>query len=357
MSFIHLGFDSVGMASLINKLIALLDENISPSIVFDYTSIESLGRHLAEHYRSRIDRIHVLANKASRSTASAPAPLAKPTPAVAPKTDLETWFVDRDAVTGGLLVAMQTRTPGTPVFAVAGADGSVMSLQTLSRAMNGIRPMFGFQGVGLDGKCEPLDSVQAMAEANIAALAGLRDCSKLSLLGYSNGAVVAFEMAHQLMKQKIVVERLVLVDGRCPASSARSLSDEIAEAFSDLIRSFKGKGPLDADAFRKVPEEKRADSLFELIQRNGIWMTRKHFMLAYKLSLANEHACRAYRPKKLPKACETVVVRGTRSNGDQPPALGWDKFLAKPAACIDVDADHISIVGTEGSAVIARIFQ
>jgi 3-oxoacyl-(acyl-carrier-protein) synthase/thioesterase domain-containing protein/acyl carrier protein len=356
-SFIHLGFDSVGMASLINKLIALLDENISPSIVFDYTSIESLGRHLAEHYRSRIDRIHVLANKASPSTASAPAPLAKPTPAVAPKTDLETWFVDRDAVTGGLLVAMQTRTPGTPVFAVAGADGSVMSLQTLSRAMNGIRPMFGFQGVGLDGKCEPLDSVQAMAEANIAALAGLRDCSKLSLLGYSNGAVVAFEMAHQLMKQKIVVERLVLVDGRCPASSVRSLSDEIAEAFSDLIRSFKGKWPLDADAFRKVPEEQRADYLFELIQRNGIWMTRKHFMLAYKLSLANEHACRAYRPKKLPKACETVVVRGTRSNGDQPPALGWDKFLAKPAACIDVDADHISIVGTEGSAVIARIFQ
>jgi 3-oxoacyl-(acyl-carrier-protein) synthase/thioesterase domain-containing protein/acyl carrier protein len=357
MSFIHLGFDSVGMASLINKLIALLDENISPSIVFDYTSIESLGRHLAEHYRARIDRIHVLANKASPSAASAPAPLAKPTPAVAPKTDLETWFVDRDAVTGGLLVAMQTRTPGTPVFAVAGADGSVMSLQTLSRAMNGIRPMFGFQGVGLDGKCEPLDSVQAMAEANIAALAGLRDCSKLSLLGYSNGAVVAFEMAHQLMKQKIVVERLVLVDGRCPASSVRSLSDEIAEAFSDLIRSFKGKWPLDADAFRKVPEEQRADYLFELIQRNGIWMTRKHFMLAYKLSLANEHACRAYRPKKLPKACETVVVRGTRSNGDQPPALGWDKFLAKPAACIDVDADHISIVGTEGSAVIARIFQ
>jgi 3-oxoacyl-(acyl-carrier-protein) synthase/thioesterase domain-containing protein/acyl carrier protein len=359
MSFIHLGFDSVGMASLINKLIALLDENISPSIVFDYTSIESLGRHLAEHYRARIDRIHVLANKASPSaaSASAPAPLAKPTPAVAPKTDLETWFVDRDAVTGGLLVAMQTRTPGTPVFAVAGADGSVMSLQTLSRAMNGIRPMFGFQGVGLDGKCEPLDSVQAMAEANIAALAGLRDCSKLSLLGYSNGAVVAFEMAHQLMKQKIVVERLVLVDGRCPASSARSLSDEIAEAFSDLIRSFKGKWPLDADAFRKVPEEQRADYLFELIQRNGIWMTRKHFMLAYKLSLANEHACRAYRPKKLPKACETVIVRGTRSNGDQPPALGWDKFLAKPAACIDVDADHISIVGTEGSAVIARIFQ
>lgn len=358
-SFIELGFDSVGMASLIQKLIGLLGESISPSVVFEHTDIESLGRHLAEHHRARLDRIHVVGKAAvPAASATSVAPLsAKPRQAAAPKTDLETWFVNRDAVAGGLLVPMQTRTSGTPVFAVAGADGSVMSLQTLSRAMNGIRPMFGFQGVGLDGKCEPLDSVHAMAEANVAALAGLRDCSKLSLLGYSNGAVVAFEMAHQLMKQKIAVERLVLVDGRCPTSSMRSISDEIAAAFSDLIRSFKGKWPLDADAFRKVPEEQRADYLFELIQRNGIWMTQKHFMLAYKLSIANEHACRSYRPKKLPKACETVVVRGTRSNGDQPPALGWDKYLAKPAVCVDVDADHISIVGTDGSAVIARLFE
>jgi 3-oxoacyl-(acyl-carrier-protein) synthase/thioesterase domain-containing protein/acyl carrier protein len=353
-SFIELGFDSVGMASLIQKVIDLIGENLSPSIVFNYPEIDSLGRHLAENYRERIDRIHVV-GKAGAPAAAAPAkPLRTAAP---PKTDLETWFVDRDAVSGGLLVPMQTRASGTPVFAVAGADGSVLSLQALSRAMNGIRPMFGFQGVGLDGKREPLDSIQAMAEANIEALAALRDCSKLNLLGYSNGAVVAFEMAHQLLKNKVSVERLVLVDGRCPASNARSIMDEIAEAFSDLIKSFNGKWPLNVDEFRTVPEDRRAEYLFELIQRNGIWMTHKHFMLAYRLSLANEQACRDYRPKKLPKGCETVVVRGTRSNGDQPPALGWDKFLAKPAVCIDVDADHVSIVGAEGSAVIARIFQ
>lgn len=361
-SFLDLGFDSIGMASLIQKIIDLLGENISPSVVFNYPDIESLGRHLAEQHRARIDAVHVVgkaaAPAASRaSTVPAAAPPAKPRQTASPKTDLETWFVDRDAVTGGLLVAMQTQASGTPLFAVAGADGSVMSLQALSRAMKGVRPLFGFQGVGLDGKCEPLDSVRAMAEANVAALAGLRDCSKLNLLGYSNGAVVAFEMAHQLMKQKITVERLVLVDGRCPSASMRSISDEIAAAFSDLIRSFKGKWQLNPDEFRKVPEERRADYLFELVQRNGIWMTQKHFMLAYKLSLANEHACREYRPKKLPKACETVIVRGTQSNGDQPPALGWEKFLVKPPVCIDVDADHLSVVGTDGSAAIARIFQ
>jgi 3-oxoacyl-(acyl-carrier-protein) synthase/thioesterase domain-containing protein/acyl carrier protein len=352
-SFIDLGFDSIGMASLIQKIIDLLDENLSPSIVFNYTDIGSLGRHLAESYRPKIDRIHVI----GASVSSAAASHAKQPQTTVPKNDLETWFVSRDSFSDNILVKMQTKASGTPVFAVPGSDGSVMSLQTLSRAMAGIRPMFAFQGVGLDGKREPLDSIHTMAEINIAALATLRDCNNLSLLGYSNGAVVAFEMAHQLMKNKVAIERLVLVDGRCPASTVRTITDEIAVAFTDLINELGGKWPLDVDEFREIPEDRRAEYLLELVRRNGFWMPKELFMRAYRLSLASEDACRSYRVKKLPKACETVIVRATRNNGDQSPALGWDKFLPKPPVCIDIDADHLSVVGKDGSAVIARIFQ
>lgn len=359
MSFLDLGFDSIGMASLIQNLITLIDENISPSVVFNYPDIERLGRHIAENHREKIDRIHVVAaaGTTGASAASAPASHAKPKKASAPKTDLETWFVNRDTVTKDLLVPMQTNASGTPVFAVAGSDGSVLSLQTLSRAMDGVRPMFGFQGVGLDGKREPLDSIAAMAEANIEALSGLRDCSKLSLLGYSNGAVVAFEMAQQLLKKNIAIERLVLVDGRCPSQSMRTVTEEITAAFVDLIKALGGKRPLDIEEFRNIPEDRHADYLLELVWRNGFWIPKEQFMIAYRLSIASENACRSYRPRKLPKACETVIVRATRNNGDQPPELGWSKFLPKPATCIDIDADHLSVVGKDGSAVIARIFQ
>ncbi|MFD0727064.1 beta-ketoacyl synthase N-terminal-like domain-containing protein [Lysobacter brunescens] len=359
-SFLDLGFDSVGMASLLNDLITLIGENISPSVVFNYPDIEQLGRYIAENHRDKIDRIHVVSTSGTGGSAAAPPSpsLEKPKKASAPKTDLETWFVNRDTVSKELLVPMQTNASGTPVFAVAGSDGSVLSLQTLSRAMAGVRPMFGFQGVGLDGKREPLDSIVAMAEANIGALSGLRDCNNLNLLGYSNGAVVAFEMVHQLQKKKINVERLVLVDCRCPTTSPlRSVTDEIADAIVSLINSLGGKWQLDAAAFREVPDDQRPEYLFELVRRNGFWISRDHFMIAYRLSLASEKACRSYRPKKLPKHCETVVIRATRSSADQPQAMGWDKFLVKPPVCIDVDGDHLSVVGAEGSSVIARIFQ
>jgi len=353
VDFLDLGFDSVAMASVLQKLIGLLGENLSPSVVFDHPSIERLGRHMAETYPAKIDRIHVVGSADAPAVASRSKLLRI---AASAKTDLETWFVSRDAVADDL-VPMQTSATGTPVFAVPGADGSVLSLRTLSRAMNGIRPMFGLQSVGLDGKREPLDSIPAMAEANIATLAALRDCDKLSLLGYSNGAVAAFEMAHQLMKKGVAVERLVLLDCRCPGPSMRSLSDEIFESFANLISSLGGKWKMNAEEFREVPEDRWAEYLFDLVQRNGFWMPKENFMLAYRISLANEKACRSYRPKKLPQACETVIVRATRSNGDQPPALGWSKFLAKPATCIDIDADHISVVGADASAKIARIFQ
>lgn len=353
LDFLQLGLDSVAVASLIQQLIGLLGENISPSVVFNYPNIERLGRHLAESYPTKIDRIHVVGTAEASAVVSRSKLLRL---ATAARTDLATWFVSRDAVADDL-VPMQTNASGTPLFAVPGADGSVLSLRTLSRAMDGVRPMFGFQAVGLDGKREPLDSIRAMAEANIATLAALRDCSKLSLLGYSNGAVAAFEMAHRLLKKNVAVERLVLVDCRCPGSSVRSLADEICESFVNLINSLGGKWQMDADEFREIPEDRWADYLFDLVQRNGFWMPRENFMIAYRISLANEKACRSYRPKKLPEACETVVVRGTRSNGDQPPALGWDKFLAKPPVCIDVEADHLSVVGADGSAVIARLFQ
>lgn len=370
-SFDKLGFDSVGMASLVQNVIMLIGENISPSVVFNHPDIERLGHHLAENHRAKLDRIHVVGKHVvGKSEAPAAASRAKSPPATAAvatgarpqrkdeaKKDLEKWFVDRDPLADDLLVPMITNVSGTPVIAVAGADGSAMSLQTLRRAMDGIRPMFALQAVGVDGKREPLDSIHAMAEANIEALAALRDSSRLELLGYSNGAVVAFEMAHQLLQKKVKVDRLVLVDGRCPASTTRDLADEISKVFANLINAFNGQWPLDAQEFRTVPEDRRAEYLFQLIRRNGIWMSESHFMLAYRLSIASEQACRSYRPKKLPKGCETVVIRATRNNGDLPPSLGWDKFLTRPAVCIDVDADHLSVVGADGSAVIAGLFR
>jgi 3-oxoacyl-(acyl-carrier-protein) synthase/thioesterase domain-containing protein/acyl carrier protein len=352
-NFLELGYDSVGMATLIQRLIELLGESISPSLVFKYQDIAALGGYLAQAYREKLDRIHVLgANAAGTDLARR-----NPSPAIRKDDEIEPWFLNRQSVAEGLIVPMQTQADGTPIFAVPGADGSVFSLQTLSQSLAGIRPLFAFEAVGLDGKREPLHSIAAMADAYIEALSTMRDIRRVQLLGYSNGAVVAFEMARKLSESKIKVDRLVLVDRRCPALSGRSETDEISEVFVNLISKLGGERTLDVDAFKRVPESERGEYLYAVMKDNGFEIPREQFLATLAFALANDRACRQYKPAKIKKAIDVVIVSAKQGAATESPDLGWNRFLTKHAVCVEIDADHLSVVGKEASTRIARIFQ
>ena len=89
---------------------------------------------------------------------------------------------------------------------------------------------------------------------------------------------------------------------------------------------------------------------------NGIGISREQFIATYEFALANDEACRRYKPAKIKKQITTVVVKAMATGGDDPADLGWNRYLAKPAVCIGIQTDHLSIVGKEASADIAGIF-
>ena len=351
LDFISLGFDSIGMAGVIQQLIDLLSENIAPSLVFKYRDIRSLAQHLAQAHPFKVERIRV-----AKLAGSPSAPAAKPKAAAAKNDAIETWFLNRESLAGGMIVPMQTQATGTPIFAVPGADGSVFSLQNLAQSLAGIRPMFAFEAVGVDGKREPLRTVAEMADACIEAMSAMRDTGEIDLLGYSNGAIVAFEMARKLVTRGARIGRLILIDQPCPTLKARKHTDAVAGVFADLIPALGGERTLDADAFASIPEADRADYLYGLMQDNGFGISREQFVATYRFALANDEACRRYKPAKIPKPIRTVVVRATAGGYDGPVDLGWSKHLTRPAVCIGIDTDHLSIVGKHASARIAEIF-
>lgn len=57
LSFFDLGLTSLGMTHVIQNTCRLLDESLSPSVLFDYRDIESLAAYLAMTYPSRIDAV------------------------------------------------------------------------------------------------------------------------------------------------------------------------------------------------------------------------------------------------------------------------------------------------------------
>lgn len=353
VDFISLGFDSLGMAGLIQRLIELLSANIAPSIVFKYHDLRSLGRHLAAQHADVIDTIRVEAIDGGAGDASD----VKRDPATSREDGLEAWFLNRTSVADGLIVPLQTRATGTPIFAVPGADGSVFPLRALGQSLAGVRPLFAFEAIGVDGSREPLGSVGELADAYIEALSTMRETKEIDLLGYSNGAIIAFEMARRLTERNVRVGRLVLIDQACPNGKGRTSAEDIAAVFADLIPALGGQQALDIEAFARVPEAERADHLYELMQDNAFGISREQFVATYRFAIANDHACRRYKPSRIRKAIRTIVVRATAGAAVGTADLGWNKYLTSQAECIGLDADHLSIVGKDASDRIADIFR
>jgi 3-oxoacyl-(acyl-carrier-protein) synthase/acyl carrier protein len=59
-SYFDLGLTSLAIAHLIRNLSQLLDEDLSPSALFDYTDIRSLAVYLAHTYAGKIDTLYVV---------------------------------------------------------------------------------------------------------------------------------------------------------------------------------------------------------------------------------------------------------------------------------------------------------
>ncbi len=68
-SHFDLGLTSLGIAHVMQNLNQLLEEDLSPSALFEHTDIQSLASHLARTYPARIDALKVV--KAGRSAQSA----------------------------------------------------------------------------------------------------------------------------------------------------------------------------------------------------------------------------------------------------------------------------------------------
>src|SRR5262249_42773901 len=97
------------------------------------------------------------------------------------------------------VVALRTDAPGpgSPVFCVTGGGAPAISFRALSEAMPD-RNMYAIQPRGLEERALPDHSVVAAARRNVLAIRAVQPSGPYSLLGYSYGGIVAFEMACRL---------------------------------------------------------------------------------------------------------------------------------------------------------------
>lgn len=115
-----------------------------------------------------------------------------------------------------MLVPIQTKGDKLPLFCVHGADGNVLVFRNLPDHLDPNQPIYGLQAKGLDGKQDLHTRIEDMAADYIKQIQTLQPVGPYKLAGYSNGGVIAFEMALQLQAQGQKVALLALFDTWCP---------------------------------------------------------------------------------------------------------------------------------------------
>jgi amino acid adenylation domain-containing protein len=114
------------------------------------------------------------------------------------------------------LVPIQPEGTKRPFFCVAGGAGSVMYYQPLAAYLGNQQPFYGLQSRGLDGETPPFETVQEMAAHNIEALKTVQPEGPYVLGGHCFGAVIAFEMARQMVRSGEVISLLAVINVPAP---------------------------------------------------------------------------------------------------------------------------------------------
>jgi thioesterase domain-containing protein len=115
---------------------------------------------------------------------------------------------------GSSLALMQKGT-GLPVFICHALSGSAWVALPLLRIVKLRRPVYATQAPDLDGPHEVMD-LEAMVARYTADLRAVQPQGPYSLIGYSFGALIAFEIANRLTAEGQTIAHLVLLDQPAP---------------------------------------------------------------------------------------------------------------------------------------------
>ncbi|MEX3937770.1 acetoacetate--CoA ligase [Paraburkholderia phymatum] len=101
---------------------------------------------------------------------------------------------------------------GMPVFWIHSIAGTVMECLRVVGAMKSPRPFYGLHAKGVNGDEEPLRDVSEMASSYIREIRKVQPHGPYTLIGYSFGGLVAFEIAQQLHRSGERIGLLCLLD-------------------------------------------------------------------------------------------------------------------------------------------------
>nr|WP_307814813.1 non-ribosomal peptide synthetase [Gordonia sp. BP-119] len=271
---------------------------------------------------------------------------------------------DTAATRGQVVVPLRADGSREPVFCVHPADGLAWLFAGLTPYLDD-RPVFGLQDPFVVAGDTAATSIRELAARYVAEIRAIVPQGPYHLVGWSLGGLIAQEMAAELRSQGAEVGFLGLLDsypatgdeletgGELETDGAAARAEVSAEdaraTVADLLGGWRAVIDIDAVTASDDPAAMAAavrERVVGLGLLDGPAFDRMLQRMATSARRAVDHRPRTYDG-------DAMLVVAAAGEADPDTTAGrWTPFLGGRVTRVDVDADHLGIVGTDALEVI-----
>lgn len=211
--------------------------------------------------------------------------------------------------------------------------GNLFHYEPMVSHLGADRPVYGLQARGIDGKCAPDTSVEAMARYCIDSMRRIQPDGPYLLCGFSSGGLVAYEMACCLAEEGVEA-RLFLVD-----SFTSNYPESGRSHWTRWNRLFRDK------RVREIQER----VYYSVLSQLGLGRLRK----LRGLGESHRWAMWSYRPRRSDLSA-IYFEASERISGLGRPSPGWVPLLGGGLTLHVIPGGHGDMVKGENAAVLAE---
>ncbi|HVW15130.1 MAG TPA: amino acid adenylation domain-containing protein [Mucilaginibacter sp.] len=245
----------------------------------------------------------------------------------------------------------------TPVYLVHGIGMNVLNFNDLATYVDSEQPVYGFQGLGLDGTENPPGSIEEIASFYVAELLKHNPKGPYAVAGYSIGGFIAVEMVRQLLAQGRQVKMFGIFD--TDAENAREsepwhiIMPKVVKRY--LPRFMGGEKSLRKQLAYVI--KTRTEAIGDKVGIAKKPESRLYYALLNELIGQYQSALDRYTMKPVDARVHLFKAKINVHYNNDKEYLGWKKFAKNGVELLAVPGDHLDMLKLPNAAVFGRILQ
>jgi len=259
------------------------------------------------------------------------------------------------------LVPIKTSGTKAPIFLIHGGGLNILLFKKISEYFDDDQPVYGLQALGLNRDTDIPRSMEEIASRYVKEIIEVYPDGPYSIVGYSLGGFIGFEIARQLKEMGKEIKLLGIMDTY--AGNNEAIESKLKYVLKKIIRQFK-KVPFFVKSFIKYPKEsfkyqliiskKRLDKL-----KSTDLIDTKDILTDYELKIYKSYNYAHNNYILTPAELKVTLFRVAKRLYflDDPVYLGWKKFARQGIDIKEIPGDHKTFLYSPNDIHFAKILQ